>query len=200
MREELGRYSQDDLTRLVLARDEIDELLTTRLPSNDYSLRNYFYAECGAALVLDVLALRSIVDFELVRPRGRSGEWHYCHCTQADSRLWWVLPPCPSWADEQGIYLGWLSKAIDEGGDEYDEYYQRALLWGGRTTGELITPITLPSAVLSERAVRRIAAGRAWEEQKGEPWVPCLPAYGRDLEGREQKSLRKVLVGEFFQK
>lgn len=76
--EQLDRYSEDDLARLVLAEEAIHDLISTRLPSNDFTTRENFYADFGPALVLDVLALRSIVDTNLAHdPASRSGQYHY---------------------------------------------------------------------------------------------------------------------------
>lgn len=77
VREELARYSEDDLTRLVQAHTGIEGLLSSRLPMNDHSSRLCFYGEFGPNLVLDMLALQSIVDFDLFSPHGATGKYHY---------------------------------------------------------------------------------------------------------------------------
>lgn len=92
--EELEQHSEDDLGRLVLAVDAVGDLLASRLPSNDYTTRDRFYLECGPALVLDVLALRSIVDVNLARDRGsHSGAFHYW-CEQCFYSLAMTADPC----------------------------------------------------------------------------------------------------------
>lgn len=55
----------------------------------------------------------------------------------------------------------------------------------------------VPVSALSERAVRRIAASRVWEEQNGEPCVPCVdyPALGSKM---LEVLVRKVVARDFF--
>ncbi|KAK4701751.1 chitin synthase, partial [Phenoliferia sp. Uapishka_3] len=210
--DELEQYSQDDLTRLVLADSAIEGLLSSRLPSNDHSMRNLFFAEFGPALVLDVLPLRFIVDFdfdvegwspgveldgELIKSHGRSGSFHYCHNVQADPRLWWVLPPCPQWADDGRSWSRWIYEGLGEREEgDHDALWCRVHRWGGNPKAEHPTPLTLPISNLSERAVYRIAAGIALEDTTGYTFFPDVD-YDRDFKSRHY-SVPKIKASLFF--
>lgn len=71
----MDQYSEDDLTETVIAEQECEDLLSTRLPHNDSDMRYGWYLGFKPGLLLGIMTCKSIVDKDL--GDCGSGEYRY---------------------------------------------------------------------------------------------------------------------------